>query len=781
MSLQARRELLLSLRPQYVNASPREKKKLLNGFVAATGYNRKHAVTLLSKGINKKGEGRRKRKRKYDQAVVDALLIVWKAAYRVCSKRLIPFMPILVDSLIRHGHLDISETVKKQLLSVSPATADRLLVPERRKSGKGLSTTKPGYLIKKHIPIRTFADWNDVAPGFLEADLVAHCGENVRGQFLNTLTMTDIATGWTELGALMGKSERDVLQEMAEIKELLPFSLLGVDTDNGGEFINYGLVEWCSKNNITFTRSREYKKNDQAHVEQKNGSIVRHLIGYDRYEGIESWQLLSQLYRIARLYINFFQPCLKLISKWRDGARVHKRYDTAKTPYQRILISATVTEESKERLRKIFPSLDPMLLLQEMERLQMDLWKTAVGQDQSQQITEEHNKTTEVTGAPHKEDGTQSEPSKIENMTLCNPPTPTRRRPKPVQKSTSLEQHKPLSSDSTKKPVSLEAPAALNTAPPHRKGSGSSVLAVLVERFLDDQQRKHQRNTVSSYRDSLRLLLQFMQLHLRKEVSELDITDIDTSLVCAFLDDMENREISASSRNLRLVAVRVFCRYARLAIPSQSSVLDGILAIPAKQYKRPSIDFLTAMEIEALLAAPDRTTWCGRRDHAFLCVAQQTGLLVSEMTALRRQDVELTEAAHVRVFGAGRKERRVPLTKLTATVLEDWLQEPVRCKAKTLFPNARGGRLTADGVRYFLNTHIGAASDTCPSLQDKQVTPFLLRHTAAMQLLQSGMSRETLAQWLGLESVASTQPYLDANLAIKKEQIRNRRTSTESP
>jgi site-specific recombinase XerD len=265
-----------------------------------------------------------------------------------------------------------------------------------------------------------------------------------------------------------------------------------------------------------------------------------------------------------------------------------------------------------------------------------------------------------------------------------------------------------------------------------------------------------------------------MQLHLRKEVSELDITDIDTSLVCAFLDDMENREISASSRNLRLVAVRVFCRYARFVVPSQSSILDGILAIPAKQYKRPGIDFLTAMEIEALLAAPDRTTWCGRRDHAFLCVARQTGLLVSEMTALRRQDVELTEGAHVRVFGAGRKERRVPLTKLTATVLEDWLQEPVRCKAKTLFPNARGGRLTADGVRYFLNTHIGAASDTCPSLQDKQVTPFLLRHTAAMQLLQSGMSRETLAQWLGLESVASTQPYLDANLAIKKEQFRNR-------
>jgi site-specific recombinase XerD len=778
MSLQSRQELLLSLRPQYLNASPGERKQLLDGLVAATGYNRKHAVTLLSKGISRKKEGKRKRQGKYDQAVVHALLIVWKAAYRVCSKRLIPFMPILVESLIRHGHLDISETVKAQLLSVSPATADRLLRPERRKyPGKGMSTTKPGHLIKKHIPIRTFADWNDVIPGFVEADLVAHCGDNVRGQFLHTLTVTDIATGWTELGALMGKSEGDVLEELAELKELLPFPLLGFDSDNGGEFINYGLVEWCSQNNITFTRSREYKKNDQAHVEQKNGSIVRHLIGYDRYEGAEPWQLMAQLYRIARLYINFFQPCLKLVSKWRDGARVHKRYDTAKTPYQRILLSASVSEESKERLRKLFPSLDPILLLREMETLQMDLWKTAVGQEQSQQITEEHNKNTEVIGAPSKEGGTHSEPSKIENIPLCSPPTPTRRRPKPVQKSTSLEHHKSLPSNSTNKDISLVAPAALNTAPPHRKGSASSVLAVLVERFLDDQQRKHQRNTVSSYRDSLRLLLQFAQRHLGKQTCELDITDIDTSLVCQFLDDMENRGVSASSRNLRLVAVRVFCRYASGLSPA----LGEILAIPAKQYKRPGVDFLTATEVEAVLAAPDRTTWCGRRDHAFICIALQTGLLVSEMTALRRQDVELTEKPHVRVFGVGRKERLVPLTKPATAILEDWLREPVRSKAKTLFPNARGGRLTADGVRYFLNNLIGVACDACPSLENKQVTPFLLRHTAAMQLLQSGLDRETLALWLGFESTASTQPYIDANIAIKKKLLKNQRTSTESP
>lgn len=779
MSAQSRRELLLALRPQYLNAPLGEKTKLLDGLIRATGYDRKYAVTLLSKGIGEQQQGTRNRQRKYDDAVVDALLIVWQAANRVCSKRLIPFMPSLVESLARFGHLSISEAVKKQLLSVSPATADRLLKQERKKYGRGKSTTTAGYLIKKHIPIRTFADWNDVVPGFLEADLVAHCGENVRGQYLNTLTVTDIATGWTELGALMGKSEGDVLQEIAEIKELLPFPLLGFDTDNGGEFINYGLVEWCSQNSITFTRSREYKKNDQAHVEEKNGSIVRRLIGYDRYEGIESWQLLSQLYRIARLYINFFQPCLKLISKERDGARVHKRYDKAKTPYERILSSQSVAEKAKAQLRDMFVELDPLLLLQEMERLQNELWSTAAGRKQAQEIEDQENKQdAAVPGVQCGADGKDSEPAKDENITH-RPPTPTRKRPKAGRKNTSVEQGKPLPSKTTNKDISLEAPAALDNAPVRRKRSGALGLAVLVERFLSDQQMKQRQNTVNSYRDSLRLLLQFTQRRLGKEASELDLTDIDTSLVCEFLADMETRGISASSRNLRLAAIRSFCRYASLGAPGQSPVLQGILAIPAKQYKRLGVDFLTAIEVEAVLAAPDRTTWCGRRDHAFLCVASQTGLLVSEMTGLRRQDVELGERTHVRVIGVGRKERCVPLTKATAAVLENWMHEPVRSKAKTLFPNARGGRLTADGVRYFLNSHIGAACETCPSLQDKQVTPFILRHTTAIQLLQSGMDRDKIALWLGLESVSSIQPYINANLAFKKKQTKDQGKSVE--
>jgi len=775
MSLQSRQELLLSLRPQYLNTSPREKKKLLNGFVAATGYNRKYAVTLLSKGINKKREGIRKRKRKYDQAVVDALLIVWKAAYRVCSKRLIPFMPVLVDSLIRHGHLDISETVKEQLLSVSPATADRLLKPERRKYGKGISTTKPGYLIKKHIPIQTFADWNDVVPGFLEADLVAHCGENVRGQYLNTLTVTDIATGWTELGALMGKSENDVLQEVAEIKELLPFPLLGFDTDNGGEFINYGLVEWCSKNNITFTRSREYKKNDQAHVEQKNGSIVRQLIGYDRYEGIESWQLLSRLYGIARLYINFFQPCLKLISKWRDGARVHKRYDTAKTPYQRILLSESVTEESKECLRKVFPSLDPVLLLQEMERSQIELWKTAVGQEQSQQLEDEQSKST---GAVRGIDGTDFKSSRVEIITPCTAPTPARKKA-PGRTGNPKKKEKLIPNEMSN---CLPVPAQSDNDPVDANEIPASGFALLLDSFLTDHLKQKQAsvNTINTYRDSLRLLLQFAQRHLGKHANQVELIDVDASLVTAFLDDMEIRGISAGSRNLRLAAIRSFFRYAMPDSTAQSADMQRILVIPTTQYARPEVDFLTPLEVEALLAAPDRTTWTGRRDHAFLFVAVKTGLLVSEMTKLHRQDVELEANAQIRIVGKGRKQRSIPLNNETQKVLRDWIQEP-RSKMHTLFPNARGGRLTDDGARYILSKHIGAACELCPSLQDKRVTTFLLRHTAAMQLLQSGMNREQIAVWLGLESVESTQPYLNADLAIKKKLVRNKRASMDAP
>lgn len=375
MSLESRRELLDRVMPRYRTACSEEKERILDEFVSGTGYHRKYAVTLLNHE-NSGHEPRPKRfPRIYDEAVRLALITVWKAANRICSKRLIPFLAEFVAALERFGHLSLTNDVRERLLSMSAATADRLLFQERHPVGRSMSTTRPGRLLKHQIAVRTFANWSELAPGFMEADLVAHCGTRAEGAFLNTLVLTDIATGWTECIALLRRSEADVSGAIHAARQCLPFPLLGIDTDNGGEFINYELLRYCEKEKITFTRSRAYQKNDQAHVEEKNGSIVRRLIGYDRYEGLEAWKALSAVYRVLRLYVNFFQPSMKLLSRERLQGHTTKHYDKAQTPYQRALGSSQIAEDPKSRLRDSYQKLDPVLLLQEIEHLQDEFWK----------------------------------------------------------------------------------------------------------------------------------------------------------------------------------------------------------------------------------------------------------------------------------------------------------------------------------------------------------------------------------------------------------------------
>jgi site-specific recombinase XerD len=298
-------------------------------------------------------------------------------------------------------------------------------------------------------------------------------------------------------------------------------------------------------------------------------------------------------------------------------------------------------------------------------------------------------------------------------------------------------------------------------------------LAVLLESFFTQRlmkQRAASPHTISSYRDTFRLLLQFAQKRLRKPPSRLALEEIDAPLIVAFLDEMEkSRSISPRSRNLRLTAIRSFFHYAALEAPAQSAQIQRVLAIPGKRHARSLVHFLTRPEVEALLDAPDRHIWSGHRDHALLLVAVQTGLRLSELTGLQRQDLTLETGAHIRVVGKGRKERCVPLTKQTVAVLKAWLREPARANTQTLFPNARGGRLSADGVQYILTKHTAVACKTCPSLQQKRVTPHVLRHTTAMELLQAGVDRAVIALWLGHESVETTQIYLEANLAMKEE------------
>jgi integrase/recombinase XerD len=285
-------------------------------------------------------------------------------------------------------------------------------------------------------------------------------------------------------------------------------------------------------------------------------------------------------------------------------------------------------------------------------------------------------------------------------------------------------------------------------------------------------QRKVSPHTIASYRDTFRLLLRFAQKRLRKAPSQLGLADLHPSLIDAFLNDLENqRRNGPRSRNLRLTAIRSFFRYAALESPAQGELIQRVLAIPNQRQTRTMVGFLTRPEIEALLAAPDRTRWLGRRDHAFLITAVQTGLRLSEMTALRHEDVLFGPGAHVRCSGKGRKERCTPLAKPTVAVLQGWIREQGRGDSKTLFPRSRGGPLSADGVQHLLARHVRKARQSCVSLRKKRVSPHVLRHAAAMELLQAGVDRAVIALWLGHESVETTQIYLDADLALKEQAL----------
>ena len=385
MSIQSRKEVLFYTKKRYAVAKPKGKSKIIDEFVSVTGYLRKYAIHLLNKkdsleqygGGHVKGTIIKRNKKKYDESLKAPLLTIWYAANQICSKRLVPFIPDLLVVLERFNHIALPADIRTKLLQISPATVDRLLKTQKQEGKKGMSTTRSGSLLKKQIKVRTFADWNDVIPGFFEGDLVAHCGDRVDGAFLNTLVLTDIASSWTEFFPIIKKGSENVISSLEVLQQILPFPLLGLDTDNGSEFINYALLDFCRIHKITFTRSRAYKKNDQAHVEEKNGSIVRRLIGYDRFEGLDAYNALSELYATLRLYINFFQPSLKLKSKIRDGAKVTKKYDKAKTPYQRLLISINISEEIKIKLRTQYEQLDPILLLKNLQLLQDKFWKYA--------------------------------------------------------------------------------------------------------------------------------------------------------------------------------------------------------------------------------------------------------------------------------------------------------------------------------------------------------------------------------------------------------------------
>lgn len=372
-------EYARAVSPRYLVASKREKGTILDEFCKTTGHHRKSAVRLLRHPPqpSRSGAGRG-RPREYGPAVVEALRQVWEASDHLCSKRLAPFVAELLPVLERHGEIALAPEVRRQLLEMSASTMDRLLKPYRLIGLRRPYTTKRSSgTLKALIPIRTFGEWTGVEPGSLQVDLVAHCGESTEGFYLHTLVAVDVVTSWCECEVIWGKGKERVGTGVHRTRTRLPFPLAEIHTDNGAEFINDILYPWCRKERIRFTRGRSYRKNDQAYVEQKNWSVPRRLVGYDRYSSKAAYAQLQRLYGDVRLYVNFFQPVSKLIIKEREGAKVRKKYDEAQTPYQRLLASGVLDEAKRESLAKLYLSLNPVELRARIDAALEELWKLA--------------------------------------------------------------------------------------------------------------------------------------------------------------------------------------------------------------------------------------------------------------------------------------------------------------------------------------------------------------------------------------------------------------------
>lgn len=386
LTMRQKKAVTKELRGRYQRASKKEKTMMLNEFIRLTGYNRCYACQILKKKekvlgyLNIAGKRikyvadrktKRKKRRFYDKEVFMVLKKIWIICDYICSKRLAPFLSEVIPVLEKHGEINLTTKIREKLFKISAATIDRMLAETRKRYRiKGRSTTRPGSLLKKSIPIRTFADWDGAKPGFFEVDLVSHDGGAVRGDFLQSLNFTDIATGWVEMVAVKNKAQVWVFAGIKSIKERLPFSILGIDSDNGAEFINAHLLRYCKEEQITFTRSRPYRKNDSCFVEQKNWSVIRRAVGYGRYDTEKELSILNELYSYLRLYSNLFQPVRKLIKKERIGSKVIKKYDEAKTPYRRVLASPDIEDKIKVKLKNQYDMLNSAELKRKITKLQ---------------------------------------------------------------------------------------------------------------------------------------------------------------------------------------------------------------------------------------------------------------------------------------------------------------------------------------------------------------------------------------------------------------------------
>jgi hypothetical protein len=369
ISKETREELVGAIRDRYKDSTKKQKARILDELSALTGFHRKHSIRLVGAQGNishaKEGYGHAI----YNQAVREALVVLWEASDRICGKRLKALLPNLVDAMERHGHVQLDPEVRQLLLQASAATVDRLLKPIRKVAKPGRPHRRPKKA-SSHISIRTFSDWNNPPPGYLEIDFVEHNGGLMEGSCAHSLVSVDICSGWVEAIPLLAKSQDLVIEALEAMSQNLPFQILGIDSDNDSAFINDTLISYCQGKGAEFTRSRPYRKNDQAWIEQKNGAVIRRFVGYARYSDIIAGQVLSNLYQAVRLYVNFFQPSFKQLEKEKLGSKVKRFYGKPMTPFERLSIHPAITSEVKEKLESLRRTLDPLALLRNIRKQQ---------------------------------------------------------------------------------------------------------------------------------------------------------------------------------------------------------------------------------------------------------------------------------------------------------------------------------------------------------------------------------------------------------------------------
>lgn len=804
LGFQTKRELLLQMVSRYREASVSQKGALLDEIAATTGYARRYAMWLLNHPQQMLQPPRRRRQRTFGPEVQHALFLAWQAANQICTKRLMPFLPTLIEALERQGHLHLTDACRTQLLSMSAATADRLLRPQRGRGVHGISTTRAGTLLKQQIPIRTFEQWNETRPGFLEADLVAHCGSQAQGSFLYTLTLTDIATGWTECFPLLSKSAEAVLLASQQARAFFPFPILGLDTDNGCEFINEDLRAYCEAEQITFTRGREGLKNDQCHVEQKNGAIVRQVVGYARLEGARAYQQLCEVYQALRLYINGFQPSMKLQAKQYDGRTVRRVYDAAKTPLQRLLLSQVLPASQEQELLRTAQVLDPLRLFHHLQVLQQALFdlRTSVPPDAegtspgavlpfcvgrciaelgtAAPETVEESWQEQVKRVPDPilpEEPEQEADYKVPSARplACSSPAAPSQQPMeeksfPAQSAVEEEATRLPATTSSRTTQSSSVPSdglsQASHAPESRQRLSAMTIEQAIHDYLEDQSNKHRRSkTLEWHQQALGLFQHYLltehQCCLLGQITEAQVRGWLARLPQVPTATGALRSPSTLESYAR--SARAFCQWLVRHRYLPTTPFAHLL-LPQVEHRllRP----LEPEEWEHLLLAcqppketgelTDRAT---ARNRAILWVLFDTGMRVSEVCRLRLGDVD-PEQGILRIREKGSKERRFTLGheglghllayldqyRLGATVCF----EERGTHEDHLFLSEAGRPLTKSAIALLFGRLRKRARIT-----GKHVSPSLLRETFAVRYLQAGGDPHMLQELLGLTDQAT--------------------------